>query len=203
MIRRPPRSTLSSSSAASDVYKRQELIGLAPYEIASLGIGYAPEGSAIFSDLTVEENIQISTWTRKTGRSGEERIETALEIFPVLRKYLRRKGDHMSGGERKMLSIARALALDPEFLVLDEPFEGLSPAIIPQVAEGVSAITKMGHSVLMAESNIAHVPEWAAKVFVIERGEIIFEGRPAEVYEHKEVLDVIGGSGNDERICTT
>src|SRR5207249_11291744 len=104
------------------------------FEIARLGLGFAPEESGIFPDLTVAENIEISTWTRPGGRPAAERLAAAYEVFPALRKYVARKGPELSGGERKMLSIARALALDPDMLLLDEPFEGLSPAIIPTVA---------------------------------------------------------------------
>jgi branched-chain amino acid transport system ATP-binding protein len=93
-----------------------------------------------------------------------------------------------------MLSIARALALDPELLLLDEPFEGLSPAIIPAVADGIAAITGRGHAILLAESNIHHVPAFAARLYVIERGEIIFAGVPADVRHDAAVMRVIGGA---------
>jgi branched-chain amino acid transport system ATP-binding protein len=168
--------------------------GRRPHEIARLGVGYAPEESAIFADLTVAENIEIATWTQPRGRPAAERLELAYGIFPVLRRYAKRKGPEMSGGERKMLSIARALALDPGMLLLDEPFEGLSPAIIPAVSEGIASITRLGHAILMAESNIHHVPEWVSHLYVIERGEIIFAGPPADVYSSPEVLRIIGGA---------
>src|SRR6266566_4243848 len=158
------------------------------FEIARLGLGFAPEESGIFPDLTVAENIEISTWTRPGGRPAALRLEAAYEIFPVLKKYAARKGPEMSGGERKMLSIARALALDPEMLLLDEPFEGLSPAIIPSVAEGIAAITTLGHSILIAESNIHHVPEYTTRLYVIERGEIIFAGTPDDAWRDGAVL---------------
>ena len=77
-----------------------------------------------------------------------------------------------------MLSIARALALDPDLLLLDEPFEGLSPAIIPSISESIAAIARRGHGILLAESNIHHVPEYTTRLYVIERGEIIFAGSP-------------------------
>ena len=163
-------------------------------EIARMGLGFAPEDSGIFSDLTVAENIEISTWTRPTGRPAAERIEQAYRVFPTLRRYMARKGPEMSGGERKMLSIARALALDPDMLLLDEPFEGLSPAIVPSVSEGLASITGLGRSVLMAESNIHHVPEFASRLYVIERGEIIFVGRPDDVHGDRAVMRVIGGA---------
>ena len=152
------------------VFRGREIHGRPTHEIARLGIGWAPEDSGIFPDLTVAENVEISTWTRREGRPAAERIALAYRVFPALSRYRARKGPQMSGGERKMLSIARALALDPELLVLDEPFEGLSPAIIPDVAAGMAQITALGRSILMAESNIHHVPEFADRLFVIERG---------------------------------
>lgn len=173
------------------VFKGREITGRPTYEIAQMGIGFSPEESWIFPDLTVAENLEISTWTRKAGRPAAERIELAYSIFPVLRSYAPRKGDQTSGGERKMLSVARALTLDPDVLLLDEPFEGLSPAIIPKVAEGIAEITKLGHSILMAESNIHHVPDFATRLYVIERGEIIFSGTPEEVRREASVMCII------------
>jgi branched-chain amino acid transport system ATP-binding protein len=93
-----------------------------------------------------------------------------------------------------MLSLARALALDPEMLLLDEPFEGLSPAIVPTISESIAAITELGHSILLAESNIHHVPEYANRLYVIERGEIVFAGAPGDAQRDRSVLRIIGGA---------
>ena len=176
------------------VFGNEEIQGRPTHEIARRGLGFAPEDSGIFPDLTVAENIEIATWTLPGGRPAAERIERAYDVFPVLRKYRRRKGPEMSGGERKMLSVARALALDPRVLLLDEPFEGLSPAIIPTVSDGLAEITRRGHSILLAESNIHHVPEFATRLYVIERGEIIFGGPPEAVRGDAAVMRVIGGA---------
>ena len=180
--------------AGSISFRGTSIAGKRTHEIALMGLGFAPEDSGIFPDLTVAENIEIATWTRPHGRPVAERIERAYQVFPALRRYMARKGPEMSGGERKMLSIARALALDPDMLILDEPFEGLSPAIIPAVSEGLAEITELGHSILIAESNIHHVPEFATRLYVIERGEIIFAGRPDAVHADPAVLRVIGGT---------
>ena len=172
----------------------QPIHGRRTHEIAALGLGWAPEDSGIFTDLTVAENIEIATWTRRGGRPAAERLELAYGVFPVLRTYMARKGPEMSGGERKMLSIARALALDPQMLLLDEPFEGLSPAIIPAVSDGIAQITRLGHAVLLAESNIHHVPEYTTRLYVIERGEIVFAGTPDDAWRDTTVLRIIGGT---------
>ncbi len=164
------------ASGGSVRFRDAELLGLPPHAVARMGVGFSPEESEVFADLTVAENVALPTWTRPEGRPAEARIEHAYAVFPKLRQYLARGGAQLSGGERKMVSIARALALDPDLLLLDEPFEGLSPLVIPEIARGVGAIRAEGRAVLIAESNLHHVPEHADRVYVIERGEIVFSG---------------------------
>ncbi len=176
------------------LFKGAAIHELRTHEIARRGVAFAPEDSGVFADLTVAENIEIATWTRRDGRPAAERLALAYRVFPALKRYLARKGPELSGGERKMLSIARALALDSEMLLLDEPFEGLSPAIVPTVAEGIAEITKLGRSVLIAESNIHHVPEFTSRLYVIERGEIIFAGAPEAVHADPATMRVIGAT---------
>src|SRR5215211_2560957 len=161
-------------------FQEHAIAGEATHRIAQMGIGYAPEESQVFGDLSVAENIELPTWTRSQGRDAQARIALAYQVFPQLREYAGRGGNELSGGERKMVSIARALALDPQLLLLDEPFEGLSPAIIPVISEGIASIRGFGHGILIAESNVHHVPEYADTLYVLERGEIIFGGKPAD-----------------------
>jgi branched-chain amino acid transport system ATP-binding protein len=181
------------AASGSIVFRDQPLVGMATHRIAQLGIGYSPEESQVFGDLSVAENIELPTWTRRSDRDAKTRVALAYEIFPKLRQYAARGGNQLSGGERKMVSIARAVALDPRLLLLDEPFEGLSPAIIPSIEEGIASIRRLGHGVLMAESNIHHIPEHADRVFVLERGEIIYDGKPGDPYP-REVMRVISGA---------
>jgi len=181
-------------TSGSIAFEGASLVGVPTHAIAARGLGFSPEESGIFADLTVAENIEIATWTRRTSRSEAERVEAAYAMFPKLRGYMTRGGAQLSGGERKMLSIARALALDPRMLLLDEPFEGLSPTIIPAIGESIAAIGARGQAILLAESNIHHVPASTTRVYVIERGQVVFAGPPADARRDPTVLGIIGGA---------
>ena len=184
-FRRPESGTIS--------FDRRDLLVLRPYQVARLGIGFAPEESEVFGELSVAENIAMATWVCPNPRPAEERIAAAYKVFPRLERYRERGGQALSGGERKMVSIARALTLDPKLLLLDEPFEGLSPAIIPLIAEGVASIRAMGKGVLIAESNVHHIPDYADRIYVLERGEVMFSGTLAQAHRDRNVMRVIAG----------
>jgi branched-chain amino acid transport system ATP-binding protein len=175
-------------------FNGRDILGLRPFAIARLGIGFAPEESEVFGELTVAENIALPTWTCPGPRTAQARLEEAYRVFPRLEQYRQRGGHALSGGERKMVSIARALALGPKLLLLDEPTEGLSPVIVPSIIDGLAAIRAFGHAVCIAESNIHHVPDFADRLYVIERGEIIFAGKPQAARQDAAVRRVIEGS---------
>ena len=180
--------------SGSITFAGHPLAGLRPYEIARLGIGFAPEESEVFGELTVAENIAMPTWSHAGGRSAAERIAEAYRVFPRLERYRERGGQALSGGERKMVSIARALALGPRLLLLDEPTEGLSPTVVPSILDGIASIRAFGHAVFIAESNVHHVPDFADRLYVIERGEIIFAGKPEAAAKDAAVARIVGGT---------
>jgi branched-chain amino acid transport system ATP-binding protein len=164
---------------------------------AGLGIGYAPEGSAIFPELTVAENLQISQWLaaeQGRGQAADNAMDARIvALFPEVRTFLQRQGLYLSGGQKKMVAIARAMALSPSVLLLDEAFEGLAPVVVQRFAEVVKQIKAMGIAVLIAESNLVHATKVADRLYAIDRGEIIFEGSPQAVFDNAEVIKTIRG----------
>ena len=181
-------------AAGAIEFDDKDIVGLRPHRIARMGVGFAPEESEVFGELTVAENIAMPTWTCPSGRPAAARIADAYRVFPRLERYRERGGHALSGGERKMVSIARALALGPKLLLLDEPTEGLSPVIVPAIIQGLANIRAFGHAVFIAESNIHHVPDFADRLYVIERGEIVFAGAPQLAAKDPAVARIVGGT---------
>jgi ABC-type branched-subunit amino acid transport system ATPase component len=177
-------------------FQGRDITRLPAHERARLGIGYAPEDCGIFPDLTVAENFQIGRWLARPGASGDAgEVEDApgFSLFPEVREFMQRRGLHLSGGQKKMVAIARAMALAPSILLLDEPFEGLAPVVVTRFIEAVKQIKALGISVLIAESNLVNGTRVADRLYAIDRGEIIFEGEPAGALRNKEVMKTIRG----------
>lgn len=178
-------------------FRGEEIGKLPPHKRARYGIGYAPENSGIFPDLTVAENLMISRWlSDKTARGASLHVdaqEQALTVFPEVRKFLDRQGLNLSGGQKKMVSIARAMALAPSLMILDEAFEGLAPVVVKRFREAVLMIKGMGISLLIADSNLTSASAIADRIYVIDRGEIIFNGTPKDALANEEVMRALRG----------
>ena len=172
-------------------FQGRDVTRLPAHQRARLGIGYAPEDCGIFPDLTVEENFQITAWLgREAAVTADDPV---FSIFPEIKTFLGRRGLHLSGGQKKMLAITRALTLKPSILLLDEPFEGLAPVVVTRFIEAVRAIKALGVSVLIAESHVQNAGRIADRLYAIDRGEIIFAGRPAELLGNTEVMKTLHG----------
>jgi len=154
--------------------------GSPPERIAEMGVSYVPDDRRIFADLTAEENLRVAALAlrRKKSRWTRERIEA---IFPPLAKLWDRKGRHLSGGEQKMLAIARALATEPSLLLLDEPSEGLSPLIVRILSEALERIRAEGVTVLLADQNLMFARAVADRALVMERGRLVHAASRAEL----------------------
>jgi urea transport system ATP-binding protein len=168
----------------------RDLTHAPPYERARSGIGYVPQGREIFPRLTVAENLEMGLATRPRGASLPEKIYT---MFPVLRQMLGRRGGDLSGGQQQQLAIARALAMEPRLLVLDEPTEGIQPSIIKDIERAIRTLAAGGDmSILLVEQYYDFAQSLADQYLVMERGEIIARGRGQDMEEQgvKQLLAV-------------
>ena len=147
------------------------LTGLLPHEISQRGIGWVPEDRRIFADLTVRENLLVGERARSRWT-----VDRLFALFPALQSLAGRRGGSLSGGEQQMLTIARTLAGDPKLLLLDEPSEGLAPVIVRRLGEAIAALKREGLTIVLSEQNLKFARRLADRAYVIERGEIRFEG---------------------------
>ena len=179
-------------------FRGEDITRLPAHKRAQRGIGYAPEGASIFPDLTVSENLMISRWlsekaVKSRGDGGEVGEDRVFSVFPEVRGLLSRRGLNLSGGQKKMVAIARAMALSPFLLLLDEAFEGLAPAVIGRFRDAVIMIKQMGISILIAESNLVNAAAIADRLYAIDRGEIIFHGSPQDALGNEDVMRTLRG----------
>jgi urea transport system ATP-binding protein len=166
---------LAATSAGSVKLDGQELNGLSADARARKGIGYVPQGRDIFPFLTVWENLKISLVVH--GKKANGQVDRVLELFPILKEMLQRKGGVLSGGQQQQLAIARALLTDPKVLILDEPTEGIQPNIIDQIGETLIKIKKEGKiSILLVEQYLDFCVGVADSFFIMDRGAIVAEG---------------------------
>jgi branched-chain amino acid transport system ATP-binding protein len=176
------------------VLRDRDITRLPAHQRALLGIGYAPEDCGIFPDLSVEENFQITAWlARPAAAKTAEADERVFAVFPEVKGFMTRRGLHLSGGQKKMVAITRAMSLAPSVLLLDEPFEGLAPVVVTRFIEAVKTIKAMGVSLLIAESNLVNASRVADRLYAIDRGEIIFQGHPRDVFANEDVMRTIRG----------
>jgi branched-chain amino acid transport system ATP-binding protein len=177
----------------------RDITRLPTHKRALAGIGYSPEDAGIFPDLTVAENFLISQSLARTAGKGGGPVsadgidERVLGLFPEIRAFTGRRGLYLSGGQKKMVAIGRAMTLSPTILLLDEPFEGLAPVVVTRFIDAVKQIKGMGISLLIAESNLMTASRVADRLFAIDRGEIIFEGEPGRAFENPDVMKTIRG----------
>jgi branched-chain amino acid transport system ATP-binding protein len=166
-------------------FKGEKITGKEPYLLARKGIGYVPDDRRIFADLTVGENLEIAA-RKAEGTAGwdEERV---YELFPALKGIESRKGGCLSGGEQKMLAIARALMGNPELLLLDEPTEGLAPMLVRALEEQIKKLRETGLTVLLAEQNVRSALRLGDRGYIIDNGQIRYQGSIEELRENEEV----------------
>jgi branched-chain amino acid transport system ATP-binding protein len=166
-------------------FKEEEIAGKQPYVLVRMGISYVPDERRIFADLTVEDNLEIAE--RKVEGGGGWDKERVYELFPALKDIASRRGGCLSGGEQKMLAIARALMCNPELLLLDEPTEGLAPTLVKTLEDQIGTLKETGLTVLLAEQNVKTTLRLSDYGYIIDDGKIRYQGSIEELKENEEV----------------
>ncbi len=174
-------------------FRDRDITGLSTRQRVLMGLAYSPEDARVFPELTVEENVRLGLWvTEKREEGNFFQLEQGFEIFPKLQQLWQRRGLNLSGGEKKMVAVTRALALSPRLLLLDESFEGLAPLVVRHFIQALRRIRDMGVSIILAASNLGNASKVVGRAYVVERGEILFAGTPEEIAADRQLALIVG-----------
>jgi branched-chain amino acid transport system ATP-binding protein len=167
-------------------FRGEEIGTLESDAVCRAGLGYVPEDCRIFKGLSVAENLEAARRPPRAGRRpwDEQRV---FELFPMLLDHIKRRGDSLSGGQQRMLAIGRSLMGNPELLLLDEPSEGLAPLVVDQMLAKLRLLKEQGETILMSEQNLNFSLKIADRTYIIEKGEIKYEGLPSQLANDETV----------------
>jgi branched-chain amino acid transport system ATP-binding protein len=169
----------------------QEKTNLATHKIVNLGVGYVPQVANVFPSLTIEENLEIGSWSLKTNK--KKALEKIYEDFEILKDRKRDKAGNLSGGQRQILALARALITSPQILLLDEPSAGLSPVAINEVFSKVKEINESGVAILLVEQNAKRALSFSDRGYVLDQGRNAYQGSGEELLNDPRVIDLYLG----------
>ena len=181
--------------ASGQVYWKGRPLEAASHEIVKLGLAFVPQGRRVFTQLTIEENLELGCLYLKDKTEKLRRLEEVMDLFPILYEKRRDKARAMSGGEQQMLAIGRGLMAKPTTLLLDEPTLGLSPIIVKEMfAKIVEINEKRKTSIMVVEHNIRSILDVASRVYVLDKGKIAHDGTPKSVQESDILTRVFLGA---------
>jgi branched-chain amino acid transport system ATP-binding protein len=160
---------------------------LSTEDIVAAGVSLAPEGRAIFPNLTVRENLELGAYLHRDPKAMQETIEDVTKLFPRLGERMKQEGGTLSGGEQQMLAIGRALMARPTLLLLDEPSLGIAPKLVQQIFEAITQIAEAGVTILVVEQNTRLALKVSKRAYVLRTGEIAMEGESAELAKNEEI----------------
>lgn len=175
---------LTPPSKGKVIFKGKEIQNLPTYKIANLGIGLVPEDQGIFNQLTVEENIKVAM--KKQDEASLKRLDWVLDLFPDLKKFWKKQGGLLSGGQKQMLAIARAYVNDNELLLIDEPSKGLAPIIVEKLMESIREMKKET-TIILVEQNYLMASKVGDRFYIIDDGRTAFSGSMEELDENQEL----------------
>ena len=167
------------------VFNGRDISGMKPHEMVHVGLTYVPQANNTFLNLTVQENLEMGGYLRSNGT--KERIEEMFSLFPDLRDYRNAKANHLSGGQRQMVAIARALMLSPMLLLLDEPSAGLSPLFVEVLFKQLVEINRQGVTILLVEQNVRKALELAHRGYVLASGENRYMDTARNLLSNEEI----------------
>jgi branched-chain amino acid transport system ATP-binding protein len=187
---------LNPARGGTITFNGREITHLRPFEIARLGIGYAPEGRQLFAPLTVVQNLRIPFVNKARDRSAwSAALDRVFELFPRLAERRRQEAGSLSGGEQQMLAIARTLVGGDEFLVLDEPTEGLAPTVVQAIIDALVTLKTQGYTVLLVEQNVHTAFAVADRAYVLEKGRVTLTTTTEELRRDRVTLEQRLGVG--------
>ena len=182
---------------SGDVYWRREPLAAATHEIVKEGIAFVPQGRRVFTHLTIEENLEMGCLYLGDRAEKERRLDSVMELFPVLRQKRRDLASQMSGGQQQMLALGRGLMAGPDVLLLDEPTLGLAPIVVKEVFQKVSEISeRLNTTILVVEHNIKGVLDIVDRAYVLDLGRVVHDGTPQSVRETDILTQVFLGRVN-------
>lgn len=187
-------SGLIRTKSGDIVFEGNKISDLPPEQIVTLGLTHIPQGDLLFSDMTVAENLLVGGFTLSSRAVRERKLRAAFEMFPQLEQRRTQRARTLSGGERRMVALARGYMSDAKFIMIDEPSLGLAPVLVEQVYGYISTLSSFGIAVLIVEENFSHIKDFADKVYLIESGKVVAEGTPSEVARNAAVFSTYLGA---------
>lgn len=162
-------------------YRGQALDGLAPEKVVRLGLSLVPEGARVFPEMTCLDNLKLGAYSLKDPHRQARLLGEVMELLPKLKERAKQKAKSLSGGERQMLAIGRALMMDPDFLLLDEPSLGLHPLMVSHIFKALEEINRRGKTILLVEQKVTFALKMSHYGYVLENGRLVLEGQGADL----------------------
>ncbi|RLI47543.1 ABC transporter ATP-binding protein [Candidatus Bathyarchaeota archaeon] len=184
---------LLKPSSCMIIFNGKKIDGLPPYKIVNMGISFVPEDRKLFAHMTVRENLLLGAYNSRGNISKEDMLGTVYQLFPILKERENQLAITLSGGEQRMLAVARGLMSNPELLMLDEPSQGLAPKIIIEIFEVIKRLRERGLSVLVAEQNVYYALKAADRAYVMETGKVTLQGEGEKLLKNKYVKEAFLG----------